>query len=277
MKNTLFIPIFLAAFFSQCKTDSTAHKNLTKLSRSEIINYHKKDLLSCENIFYDNRKASSDELSLLQSDEYNLAYYVDEKGDLKQCKIRPSDFYDHITKILVDNIHYSPFKGIPLIDINCEELDSDLIELSRLEVDEIVEKYNLDPSQIQDLTYFDYYRILIASVDESCGIENLSRLGKTCPGTFWSMVHHNDNEVIAYYYSYFDSLVTAGVLHPETLALSTDRLLVGNGYMQAYGSQVINGQLPKIKNLDSVDLRRAKIGLEPLNDYLDVYGLEYKL
>jgi len=89
------------------------------------------------------------------------------------------------------------------------------------------------------------------------------------------MVHHNDHKVIAYYFTYFENLVAKGKLHPEALALSTDRILSGYGYNQAYGSQVVNGQLPRVRNKDSVDVRRARIGLEPLSEYLDVYGLEW--
>ena len=67
---------------------------------------------------------------------------------------------------------------------------------------------------------------------------------------------------MAYYFRYIEGLVQSGDLHPERLALLTDRLLVFNDYKQVYGSQIVNGELHPIENPDSVDYRRLEIGLE---------------
>lgn len=275
MKKVRIFLILLLPLFFQCGTDYDKESNLSKLSRNDIITYQKEGLLNCVNIRYNNKKASPEDLDLVNTNDFCLDYFANEEGKIKLCKIRQATYQDHITEILKRNINYDPFDGIPLMDINCEKLNENITELRRLTPDDYKQMLSFDTLQIQKLGFFDYTRIVFASIDKACGIENLPSIGKITPYTFWSMVHHNENEAIAYYYPYFDNLVNVGVLHPESLALSTDRLLEGNGYKQAFGSQIVNGQLPIIRDLDSVDARRARIGLEPLNDYLDVYGLKY--
>ena len=87
------------------------------------------------------------------------------------------------------------------------------------------------------------------------------------------MIQHNDKEPMAYYYPYIQKLVELGDLHPERLALMTDRLLTYYGYKQVYGSQIVNSELHPIENRDSVDYRRSAIGLEPLSEYLKRFDL----
>lgn len=53
----------------------------------------------------------------------------------------------------------------------------------------------------------------------------------------------------------------------------TDRLLMHFGYPQVYGSQILNGELYTIENPDSVDIRRASVGLGPLEEYLKNFDL----
>lgn len=63
-----------------------------------------------------------------------------------------------------------------------------------------------------------------------------------------------------------------GEVDPRDVAYLTDRLLVGTGKKQIYGTQLIyqNGKLvpQPIENADEVDDRRKAAGLEPLNEYL---------
>ncbi len=63
-----------------------------------------------------------------------------------------------------------------------------------------------------------------------------------------------------------------GEVDPRDIAYLTDRVLVGTGKKQTYGTQLIfqNGRLvpQPIENADEVDQRRKAAGLEPLNEYL---------
>lgn len=67
----------------------------------------------------------------------------------------------------------------------------------------------------------------------------------------------------------------------DMLPLMEDRILMRNGKPQIYGSQVIPNQTTKkyeLYNLydpKNVDKRRAEMGLEPLQDYLKRFGIEW--
>ena len=86
------------------------------------------------------------------------------------------------------------------------------------------------------------------------------------------MIHHNEKEIMAHYYSYIEEKIAKGELHPEMLALLTDRLLMNYGYEQVYGSQILNSKLYPIRDRATVDIRRSAIGLEPLAEYLKHYN-----
>ena len=75
--------------------------------------------------------------------------------------------------------------------------------------------------------------------------------------------------------------VGRGDARPGDLALLEDRVLVGEGKPQRYGSQMNYsptggpGTVAPIEDPDCVDQRRAKVGLEPLSAYLMQFGIDY--
>jgi hypothetical protein len=78
------------------------------------------------------------------------------------------------------------------------------------------------------------------------------------------------------------SAAEAGEVELNWLALLEDRVLVGEGKKQLYGSQLrgqngVKGwQLEPIEDEVNVDERRAKMGLGPLAEYLKGFGIEYR-
>jgi hypothetical protein len=72
----------------------------------------------------------------------------------------------------------------------------------------------------------------------------------------------------------FRRAVSAGNARAADLALLEDRILVGEGKKQLYGSQVTAGpegvpRLHPIEDPDNVDSRRSAVGLPPLKEYLE--------
>jgi hypothetical protein len=72
----------------------------------------------------------------------------------------------------------------------------------------------------------------------------------------------------------FRRAVAAGNARAADLALLEDRILVGEGKKQLYGSQVTAGpdgvpRLHPIEDPDNVDSRRSAVGLPPLKEYLE--------
>ncbi len=75
--------------------------------------------------------------------------------------------------------------------------------------------------------------------------------------------------------------VKAKNAEPSALALLEDRVALGEGKKQIYGSQLTGNQsgmsLRPMIDPDNVDKRRADVGLEPLADYLARFNVQWDL
>jgi hypothetical protein len=75
--------------------------------------------------------------------------------------------------------------------------------------------------------------------------------------------------------------VKEGNAKPELFALLVDRIEMLNGRPQIYGSQmqIINGKrvLYQVIDIKNVNKRRAEVGLESLEEYLRLAGVEFKM
>jgi hypothetical protein len=76
--------------------------------------------------------------------------------------------------------------------------------------------------------------------------------------------------------------VEEGESESNDLALLQDRVLMRQGKKQIYGSQVIlnksGGQeFYPIEDEKNVNVRRKKVGLQPLEEYAKFFGIDYKL
>ncbi len=101
--------------------------------------------------------------------------------------------------------------------------------------------------------------------------------GKTGSDNFWLIVQHSDHD------SEFQKKVLEQMLmevennnaNPKNYALLTDRVKLNSGLSQVYGTQVdynwtVCQAFPKnLADSTNVNQRRKKIGLEPLEEYLN--------
>ncbi|MEL7220556.1 MAG: DUF6624 domain-containing protein [Bacteroidota bacterium] len=250
------------------------HAELEKLSRENILALHEAEQWSLKNsVFLNEEKneASAKDIERFANGLVSADYYANKEGIIKKTVFRPTTYQDKITYILIKNIDYHPADGIPYIDVNCDSLYV-LIESCYRNQEALP---GISTVVTDTMSVFDHSRVILASIEKDCGLPSLEQHGKKVVKDYWDIIHHNEKEVIAYYYSYIEKLVQDGHIHPEKLALSADRLLMNYGYKQVYGSQIVNSKLYPIENPDSVNIRRAAIELEPLADYLEVYGLEW--
>lgn len=98
-----------------------------------------------------------------------------------------------------------------------------------------------------------------------------SRVGPLAALVAWLLVQHADHDRTFQQacLSLLVDAVAAGEAEPGHLAYLTDRVRVGAGLPQVYGTQMRNGAEPwPIEDAASVDERRAAVGLEPLADYV---------
>jgi hypothetical protein len=111
-------------------------------------------------------------------------------------------------------------------------------------------------------------------------------LGKSVIGprgnyTLWLVIQHAELPIQVKYFSMLKKSVELGESTPSHLALLEDRILMRRGQKQIYGSQVIyndKGQPEFYPIIDekNVNVRRAEVGLEPIEEYAEHFGIDYK-
>jgi hypothetical protein len=95
------------------------------------------------------------------------------------------------------------------------------------------------------------------------------------------VLQHAPPAVQREYLPLLETAARAGQSRLSDMAMLVDRVLMGQGKKQKYGSQVhmASGQPPSVWPIEdepNVETRRRDVGLEPLRDYLKRLGIEYR-
>ena len=96
--------------------------------------------------------------------------------------------------------------------------------------------------------------------------------------TLFLVIQHGGLALQQRYYPLLQHAVANAELEAAELAYLTDRMLVSQGKTQRYGTQInIEGNQPArlypIEEPESVDKRRAQVGLSPLQEYVATFGI----
>lgn len=89
-----------------------------------------------------------------------------------------------------------------------------------------------------------------------------------------TILQHAELEQLRRLVPFLRDAVAEGQGDPAQLAMTEDQIRVEEGGSQIYGTEVVQGpdgipRLYPIEDPDSVDERRAEVGLPPLDEYLD--------
>lgn len=276
--KSIYIYLFMIAqlVFIGCNNIYPDTSSLRHLSRAEIIEFEKRgDQLFNENLlWFEERRPTPEEIQLLEKEELYYDIYVDNDNNVQLLKLRPATYNDNITEIIRKNQDFSPYTDKISFEFNCDSLSIQLEDVgiyrekSKHIRKQIKDSLVLDTFERKSF-YFD--RVVITSVEKKCGFESLDNKNSR---RIWSLIHHNEKEILAYYFPWIEQQTMIGKLHPELLALATDRLLEYNGYKQVYGTQIVNSKLHPIRNVDSVNIRRAEIGLYSMSKYLKLFDVD---
>ena len=105
------------------------------------------------------------------------------------------------------------------------------------------------------------------------------------------VVQHADAEAQHKYFPLFRSAAEKGLVSPSDVATMQDRILMREGRLQIYGTQTFTSQkilldrngnassdaegstiyLWPVSSPDSLDIRRAKVGLPPIEEYFAIF------
>ena len=113
------------------------------------------------------------------------------------------------------------------------------------------------------------------------GWPKISELGWKAENAAFLIVQHADLATQLRFLPLLRDAVAQNEAPAANLALLEDRILIGQGKEQMYGSQLRNNgiggwEFYPIKDEANVDLRRQQIGLELIADYARKFGIEYE-
>jgi hypothetical protein len=161
---------------------------------------------------------------------------------------------------------------IELVEVNCDKkreiLDSVYQSDQRIRMSNVpFEQFAKEDHRNQEL---------VISIIEKCGMPSLKEVNNKHMDAIWLALQHTDKEYRKKYLPLIEEAVNNGDLSKQKYVLMQDRILMDEGKPQRYGSQIENGKLYELEAPESVNERRKKMELEPLEDYLKNFNIVYK-
>ena len=125
-------------------------------------------------------------------------------------------------------------------------------------------------------------QIQVISIIEKYGWPGKSLVGSLGNQAVFLVIQHADSAVQEKYFPLLQQSVEDGESRGSEMAMMQDRILMREGKKQIYGSQVVlnktGGQeFYPIEDEKNVNLKRAKVGIPPIEEYEKYFGIEYKL
>lgn len=152
-----------------------------------------------------------------------------------------------------------------------------------------IESNNQSPGSIDketmDYLHFTNYLCMksISEIIDTTGWVGPERVGDIVNEKLFFIIQHSDLQFQEKYFPLMKKAVVSGKARKQDLALLEDRILVVKNKKQIYGSQVVRDlktkkyKLCEIEDEKNVNKRRDSMGLEPLEKYLQEFGIKYNL
>ena len=284
MNFKLYFYFLLAMLITSCNNDKKyVPDDLRKLSNEEQIEIAEKRItFNYDNVIYKSENGetiSADSIAKISFDE-NFAsdVYFNKNNEPEIVIIRKATQEDkEFRKKLVAIYQREIVEPVVPIDIDCNKtqeilnnvysLDQDM-RLNGGEIDSKIDRENL---------------VTIVSLIEKCGMPTLKEVNQKQMSAIWLVFQHADNYHRKKYLSQLKKSAENGDLRKSQMALMEDRILMIDGKPQIYGSQISqdreNGgwKIYDLANPETVDKRRAEIGMEPLSEYVSRWNIEFNI
>ncbi len=165
------------------------------------------------------------------------------------------------------------------------ELRAELLAMA--EVDQAL-RTDLSPERMQDTAFLSQmlgsqleHQARMWEIFDEHGWPGADLVGADGAEAAWLLVQHGDADVQERALLLMRESADAGVTAAD-IAMMTDRILVERGHPQLYGTQFefVDGKLIQdpVDDPDSVDVRRAEVGLPPMDEYVrmlqEAYGVK---
>ena len=138
------------------------------------------------------------------------------------------------------------------------------------------EEYNYYWSLIKEQDSLN--ELIVTRILDNYGWLSHNQIGYMANQSLWLVIQHAPIETQEKYLELLKESVDKGGSEGWYLAFLEDRILMRNNKKQKYGSQLIQNketgeyQLYPVEDPENLNKRRAKIGLEPIEDYLKSYS-----
>ncbi|MDF1673825.1 MAG: hypothetical protein P1U41_09975 [Vicingaceae bacterium] len=158
----------------------------------------------------------------------------------------------------------------------------------RLELDELESKYSWDSDEVQAQWELIHLKdslnlIQVEKIINQYGWLGEKEIGSKGNSTLFLVIQHAPIESQKKYLPIMRTAAMNGDAIPSDLALLEDRVAMRNGNKQIYGSQILfdeeSGQpyVYPIIEPDSVNIRRAKVGLGTIEEYAQIFEIVWDL
>lgn len=265
-----FILILVSMALLSCTGESGPPlSTLHKLTLSEIVEWQRANGLNTESADYVDlagKPAGATVMEMLDKGTAGFDFYSDGEA-VRKVLVRPRTYQDDIITILRANTSYHPSQKFEMTDQYCDTIAPTIDRV--IERDQGIRTGDIAGS-MQDIDLEN--QAIMVSIFEKCP-NAFAELENDQVRDLWFVAQHSDTELMGYYYPWFHQAVEEGRIWERTFALMTDRLLMYNNYPQVYGSQISNGDLYPVRDMEGLDELRASIGLEPIANYLARFGL----
>ncbi len=176
--------------------------------------------------------------------------------------------------------------NMPSMPELAEELNKihNLDQKYRLMLDEVSKKYGHDSKEMtavwDTIRYYDDINLIrVRQILDTKGWLGPKEVGATGNSTLFLVIQHSNLPVQVKYLPMMREAVKVGKAKGSSLALLEDRVALGRGKKQLYGSQIgmdnATGKyhISPIEDPKNVDKRRAEVGLGPLSEYVSNWDL----
>lgn len=266
-----------------CKDNKYKPTGLKKLSDSEIIEKAKrKDFPDIKTVIYKTEQGKVISIEKLQEENYSdekwaADWYADKNGIVKEFILRKATENDKILKLRIQKAIDE--KPIEFVEFDCDKKSEILEEIYTLDQN----MRSSDSQKKYDPKIDRQNLIKVISLIDKCGMPTTKEISKKQMNAIWLVFQHADNTNRKKYFPLLKKSAENGDLSKSSIALMEDRILMMDGKPQIYGSQISENretkkwELYKLEKPETVDKRRAEVGLGSLKEYVKNWNIEFNI
>ncbi len=158
----------------------------------------------------------------------------------------------------------------------------------RLQIDEIEKKYGWNSKEmvtlLKTIIEMDSINLIkIKYILNNYGWLGPEEVGVQGNSTIFLVIQHSDLTTQEKYLPMMREAVKNGKAKGSALALLEDRVALGEGKKQIYGSQIgrdletLRYYVQPLEDPDNVDKRRAEVGLQPMSEYINRWQIKWDI